>query len=123
MKKLLKIFAIILLAITVTACGSEEYDENGDTEESEEVTQGMEQYWMEQREEFMELAQNQVDEWKAVVEEAESSETVDEINRQLSEIEEMIEDIEQAEEYEWEDERDEIAEALNNLRSEIEDLE
>ena len=123
MKKLLKIFAIILLAITVTACGSEEYDENGDTEESEEVTQGMEQYWMEQREEFMELAQNQVDEWKAVVEEAESSETVDEIKRQLSEIEEMIEDIEQAEEHEWEDERDEIAEALNNLRSEIEDLE
>ena len=123
MKKLLKIFAIILLAITVTACGSGEYDENGDTEESEEVTQGMEQYWMEQREEFMELAQNQVDEWKAMLEEAESSETVDEINRQLSEIEEMIEDIEQAEEYEWEDERDEIAEALNNLRSEIENLE
>ncbi|MEX0660179.1 MAG: hypothetical protein WD381_06945 [Balneolaceae bacterium] len=121
MHKLLKIISIVLLVFSVTACGSNG-DSDSDTEENEDVTQGMEQYWMDQREEFIELTENQIEEWKETLENSDS-EQADELNVELDKVSEKLSDIEQDERHEWEDSREEIVAALNDIRREIEDME
>lgn len=90
---------------------------------NEEVTQGMEQYWMEQRQEFTDLVETRLDEWEASLEEYQQSEDVSAIQNEIDHLRERLSDLEQAEESEWIDMREEIAGEINDLRDKMDELE
>lgn len=124
MIKKIKIIAVILLTITMISCeergGGMEGQEN-DLEEGIEM--GMEQYWMEQRDEFVFLAEESLDEWEQTLDAYDDRAAVSDVESEIENIREKLSELEQAEREEWEEMRNEIASDLNNLRHKIEDLE
>jgi len=124
MKNLLRIIPIIVLLFTFTACGSNnDNDEMDDEEVSEEVTQGMENFWMEQREEFISLAEALLDSWEERIEENADSETAEELKADIDRINDELSELEQAEKSDWEEMREEIAGMINDLREKADYLE
>ncbi len=119
MYKGIKILSIVILAFTITACGNGNGEMDEDEETSEEVTSGMEHHWMDQREEFIDLAEIQLDEWEERIEELEGDRSA-ELKDELDEIREKLSDLEQSAQEDWEDMRQEIAGDINNLREKIE---
>ena len=74
---------------------------------------------MDQREEFIDLAEIQLDEWEERIEELEGDRSA-ELKDELDEIREKLSDLEQSAQEDWEDMRQEIAGDINNLREKIE---
>jgi len=121
MKYFVKFLLIGFSAVTLFACTPDNGDnEMEDEETSEGITQGMEHFWMEQREEFIELAEYQLDEWEEQIEEIEESEVASNLNERIEEIREKLSDLEQSEEEDWEEMRQDIAGDINDLREDIE---
>jgi len=124
MLKLIKYLSIFLLAIAVIGCENGDGGMEGQEEDMEEgIETGMEQYWMEQRDEFVFLAEESLDEWEQTLDQYDDRAAVSEVESEIENIREKLSELEQAEREEWEEMRNDIASDLNNLRHQIEDLE
>lgn len=116
---------LMLTVILVTACNPDPSAEGDrdDNVQDEGVTQGMQDYWIEERNSFIEGAEFQIDELEESLELKEDRDRVNELNTELDNLRERVSELEQEGEGEWEDSRDEIANALIDIRREIEDME
>ncbi len=122
MVKGIKILSIVILAFSITACGNGNGETEQDEETSEEVSSGMEHFWMEQRDEFIDLAETQLDEWVDRIGDLDDNRSA-ELKNDLGEIREKLSDLEQSAQEDWEDMREDIAGDINNLRQNIESAE
>lgn len=122
MVKGIKILSIVILAFSITACGNGNGETEQDEETSEEVSSGMEHFWMEQRDEFIDLAETQLDEWVDRIGDLDDNRSA-ELKNDLDEIREKLSDLEQSAQEDWEDMREDIAGDINNLRQNIESAE
>ena len=118
---------LVFVSISMfTACNPDPSHE-GDREDAiqdEGITEGMQEFWREQREKFIDGADYQVNEFDQVLEEKETedSEKVSELQAELDQVRERLSELEQKNEHEWEDTRNEIANSLIFIRRELEDL-
>lgn len=115
---------MIMAFVMVVACNPDPSSEGDrdDQIQDEGVTQGMQNFWIEQRDKFIEGAEFQIEELEERLEEKENREKVNELNAELDNLRQRVSDIEEEGELEWEDTRDEIAEDLIEIRREIEDM-
>lgn len=116
---------IIMAFVMVVACNPDPSSEGDrdDQAQDEGVTQGMQDFWIEQRDKFIEGAEFQLEELEERLEEKENREKVNELSAELDNLRQRVSDIEKEGEFEWEDTRDEIAGDLIEIRREIEDME
>jgi len=121
--KTIRILSAILLTIAMVACGNGNDGMEFQEEDREEIERGMEQFWMEQREEFIHLAEERLNGWKESLEEYDDRAAVSDIESDIENIREKLTELQQTERYEWEEKREEIASDINDLRHKIEDLE
>lgn len=124
MIKKIKILSIILLTLAMMACGNGNGGMEGQEEDMEEgIETGMEQFWMEQREEFSYLAEERLNGWEESLEEYDDNPTISDIETDIENIREKLNELQETEEEEWEEMREEIASDINDLRHKMEDLE
>lgn len=115
---------IVMAFVLVVACNPDPSSEGDrdDQVQDEGVSQGMQDFWIEQRDKFIEGAEFQIEELEERLDEKENREKVSELNTELDNLRQRVSDIEQESEHEWEETRDEIANALIDIRREIEDM-
>ncbi|CAN5346755.1 hypothetical protein BH23BAC3_BH23BAC3_16370 [soil metagenome] len=124
MIKTIKIVSVFLLTITMIACGNGDGGMEGQEEDMEEgIEMGMEQYWMEQREEFIYLVEERLNGWEVSLEVYDDGSTASDIESDIENIREKLTELQQTERAEWEEKREEIASDINDLRHKMEDLE
>lgn len=124
MYKKIKILSIIVLTLAMMACGNGNGGMEGQEEDMEEgIETGMEQFWMEQREEFIYLAEERLNGWEESLEEYDDNPTISDIETDIENIREKLNELQETEEEEWEEMREEIASDINDLRHKMEDLE
>ncbi len=124
MNKSIKILSLVLLTLVMMACGNGNGGMEGQQEDMEEgIETGMEQYWMEQREEFILLAEERLNGWEESLEEYDNNPTISDIETDIENIREKLNELQETEQEEWEEMREEIASDINDLRHKMEDLE
>lgn len=124
MIKKIKILSLILLTLAMMACGNGNGGMEGQEEDMEEgIETGMEQFWMEQREEFIYLAEERLNGWEESLEEYDDNPTISDIETDIENIREKLNELQEIEQEEWEEMREEIASDINDLRHKMEDLE
>jgi TolA-binding protein len=123
MKRFLKTILTVGLIFSFAACADEGSQEDY---EPEEMHQDMTEYWQEQRDEFVELTETQLDRIEEEVaelrEDEENNETIENIEEKMEKVKEDLADLKEEGEENWEELRNSIAGTLNELRSEIENL-
>lgn len=125
MRKLLKTLLTICMIFTLSACADEEGAEDPEDYETDDITQEMTTHWMDQRDEFVELAENQLDQFEerlSDLREENDEEKLRELDEQLDELHENLSEIETAEEELWEDKRDDLAGRIHELQTELDEF-
>ncbi len=115
----------MMVAILIMACDPDPSAEGDrdDYVQDEGIEQGMQDFWIEQRGNFIEGAEFQIEELEGNLELKEDRKRANELNIELDNLRERLNELEQEGEQEWEDTRDEIANALIDIRREIDDME
>jgi TolA-binding protein len=123
MKRFLKSILTVGLIFSFAACADEGSQEDY---EPEEIHQDMTEFWQEQRDEFVELTESQLESFEEEVaelrEDEENGETIEKVEEKMDEIREDLADLKESGENNWEELRNSIAGTMNDIRSEIEDL-
>jgi len=126
MRKFLKTLLTICVIFTLSACVDEDHAEDPEDYETEDITEEMTTHWMDQRDEFIELAENQIEDFEEKFserrDEIEDEEKVNELEGRLDDLSENLSDLEAAEEEHWQEKRDDIAGAIYDIQTELEDL-
>jgi TolA-binding protein len=123
MKRILKAVLTVILIFSFAACADQENDgENGPDEMHQEMTE----FWQDQRDEFVDLTETQLERAEEEIaqlrEESENNDTIENVEEKIEELREDLAELKDEGEENWEELRNSIAESLNELQSEIENL-